>query len=132
MTAPEVVSGWPDKATVERAAEAIRDADYRYECAESVQMSLVPATYFPTLARAALSVLPDPTADTVLLDQVHACWCYRPGTCAKCGRPEGEHHNNQRRLIRDLQAVMVDAENNPQHAAEHLRRIAALLAGSGE
>lgn len=27
----------------------------------------------------------------------HACWAYGgPGNCSRCGRPEAEHHNNQR------------------------------------
>jgi hypothetical protein len=61
--APEVVSGWPDEATVERVAEAIATM-----FARCTLETLTPTTR-NLVARAALSVLPDPTADTVLLGE---------------------------------------------------------------
>ena len=63
---------WPDEATVERVKDALFIEFHR-------------TGQLGDMARAALSVLPDPTADTVLLDQVReiaaewddrgATWC---------------------------------------------------------
>ena len=83
---PSPAPVWPDEATVERAAEAMSVAEIQWFNAPTPSGDPGDTSdYFPTLARAALSVLPDPTADTVLLAKVReivaeweergATWC---------------------------------------------------------
>lgn len=94
---------WPDEATVEKARKAIRADLVASMRAGTGVMGADPA-------RAALSVLPDPTADTVLLAKVREiveATSERMEHTITCGQP----------LIAEY------------HAAKGFAAVAALLAG---
>jgi hypothetical protein len=122
MTASEVVSGWPDKATVELVTTAISQTRGVLD----IDTDDIPDNQWRTLARAALSVLPDPTADTVLLDQVREVWASDGWVIATA-------------LYEWAKDQEVDADDRQGDEADELfrqasvaRSFAALLAGGGE
>jgi hypothetical protein len=119
MTASEVVSGWPDKATVELVTTAISQTRGVLD----IDTDDIPDNQWRTLARAALKVLPNPTADTVqqALVRDDAVWM------AKLARgsswPGEMAHNVEQAANRVIAAYGSDADR---------AAIAALLAGGGE
>ena len=119
MTAPEVVSGWPDEATVELVATAISQTRGVLD----IDTDGIPDNQWRTLARAALSVLPDPTADTVLLDQIREDAVWMAKLARGSSWPGEMAHAVEQAANRVIASLGTDADQ---------AALAALLAGGEE